>query len=124
MDLPPPDAPGSAPVQRDLDAHERVGRGYGPLQQRIFRWAFGPVTYPGGASEHLRRAADRGPIVYVGRSSSLVAFVFFQHLFLRIGAPIAQAVTGLGWQIWGWWGRFLAGRRAAGSAPPDEDARG
>lgn len=120
---PPAAPPDPAARPRDLDAHERIERAYGGILQRAFRWAFQPVTYPAAASENLRALADRGPVVYVSRSAAFVTFVFFQHLFLRIGAPVAQAVVGLGSPVWAFWGRFLAGRRVVRAPLKDDVVR-
>lgn len=107
----PPDREPPLSPATDPDAHERLTRAYGGLLRAFFAWAFAPVAVPDDAAERLGRLADRGTVVYVGRSAALVTFVFFQHLYLRLGAPLARAVTGLTAPVWRTWGRLIAGRR-------------
>lgn len=93
---------------------------YGGVLRRLFGRAFTPVQVPAEAGEELRELASRGVVVYVSRSAALVTFLFFQHLMLRLGAPVAKAVVGLGAPIWKGWGRIVGGRRSM-RAPCGED---
>lgn len=89
----------------------RLRKAYGGLLRRLFAWWFSPVQAPADAGERLRALAAEGVVVHVGRSSAVVTFAFFQHLFLRLGAPLADAVEGLGVKVWQPWGRLFLGRR-------------
>jgi glycerol-3-phosphate O-acyltransferase len=96
---------------------------YGGILRRVFAWAFGPVAVSDEAAAHLRGLGERGVVVYVGRSAAVVTFLFFQHLFLRLGAPLADAVMGLGIKVWRPWGRLYAGRKLV-RAPQKDDIVG
>lgn len=96
---------------------------YGGLLRRLYAWATAPVSFPPETGDKLRALAEQGTVVYVGRSSALVTFLFFQHLFLRVGAPIADAVVGLGATLRAPWWRLIAGRRSV-RAPFGEDVVG
>jgi glycerol-3-phosphate O-acyltransferase len=109
-----------APVLGGPEASARLAEAYGGFLRWVFRWAFLPVRVPPGASAELRSLSERGTVVYVGRSAALVTFLYFQQLFVRLGAPVAQAVQGLGVPIWSFWGRLIAGR-AMVRAPDGDD---
>ncbi len=93
---------------------------YGGILRRIFRLAFLPVRVPPTAGERLRALGQQGTVVYVGRSAALITFLYFQQLFVRLGAPIAEAVQGLAVTLWAPWGRLIGGR-AAVRAPYHDD---
>lgn len=99
---------------------ERLARGYGPVLRRLFAWAFGPVSYPAGLADQVQALAREGVVVHVSRSASLVIFLFLQHLLVRLGAPAAWAVSGLGTRIWLPLARLFAGRKAV-RAPFGDD---
>lgn len=99
----------------------RLAAAYGWLLRPLLGWAFGPVQVPPELGPRLHALAQRGTVVYVGRSAAFVTFLFFQHLALRLGAPVAQAVVGMGARLWQPWGRLVAGRWPA-RAPFGEDA--
>jgi glycerol-3-phosphate O-acyltransferase len=101
----------------------RVAAAYGGILRRLFAWAFLPVAVPPTAGPQLRSLAAQGTVVYVGRSAALVTFLYFQQLFVRLGAPIAEAIQGLGISVWHPWGRLVAGRLSV-RAPHHEDVTG
>lgn len=110
----------SASAVASAEGDARVAAAYGGLLRRLFAWAFLPVSVPLTAGPQLRALAAQGTVVYVGRSSALVTFLYFQQLFLRLGAPVAEAIQGLGISVWRPWGRMVAGR-ASVRAPYHEN---
>lgn len=106
-----------------LEVQTRLQKAYGGLLRRLFAQWFSPVQAPADAGERLRALAEKGVVVHVGRSSAVVTFAFFQHLMLRLGAPVADAVVGLGIKVWRPWGRLFFGRKAV-RAPRGEDVAG
>jgi glycerol-3-phosphate O-acyltransferase len=122
LPAPPADSSRSRPPPTGAEL-ARLSSAYGGLLRRLFAWAFLPVRVPATAGAQLRALAEKGTVVYVGRSAALVTFVYFQQLFVRLGAPVAEAVLGLGVPVWSMWGRLLAGRRPV-RAPGRDDVAG
>lgn len=106
--------------QTALEQRGRLEKAYGGLLRRLFAWWFGPVQVPDDAGDRLAEWSSRGVVVHVGRSAALVNFAYLQHLLLRLGAPLADAVEGLGIGVWRAWGRLALGRRFA-RAPLKQD---
>ncbi len=110
-----------APSPGDDGATERLSAAYGGVFRRLLNRAFAPVQVPAQAAARLAAHAQEGTVVYVARSAAFVTFLFFQHLALRLGAPLPKAVVGLGAKLWRPWGRLVAGRPFA-RAPRGDDA--
>lgn len=106
-----------------LEVQTRLEKAYGGLLRRLFAWWFAPVQAPAEAGERLRTLSQDGVVVHVGRSAAVVTFAFFQHLMLRMAAPLSDAVVGLGVPLWQSWGRLLFGRKQV-RAPLGEDVAG
>ena len=100
-----------------------LAAGYGGVLQTLFNWAFAPVSVPSDTGQRLQGLAQKGTVVYVGRSAALVTFAFFQYLYLRLGAPIAGAVIGPAVGVWWWWLRPILGRKPV-RAPYKSDVPG
>ena len=113
--------PAVVPDQTWCEPH--LIQAYGAGLRRLFAWAFNPVTVPEEAPAKLRSLANRGTVVYVGRSAAVVNFLFLQHLLLRVGAPVCDAVLGLAVSVWRPWGRLYAGRKVV-RAPGGADVVG
>lgn len=110
-------------AETEHEVQARLKTAYGGLLRRLFAHWFLPVQAPSNAGERLRELAEKGVVVHVGRSSAVVTFAFFQHLMLRLGAPVSEAVVGLGVKVWRPWGRLFFGRKAV-RAPRGEDVAG
>lgn len=95
----------------DTEMNRRLEEAYGGILRRVFAWAFNPVIPPAELGPQLRQLSDEGVVVHVSRSASFVTFLFFQHLFLRLGIPVAKGVSGLASSVWRPWGRLVAGKR-------------
>src|SRR4051794_37641158 len=97
--------PGAVTVPPALEAavERRLAQSYGGVHRPLLNWAFGPVQVPPEAGQELRSLATRGTVVYVSRSSAFITFLFFQHLALRLAAPVATAAVGLGAKLWRPW---------------------
>jgi glycerol-3-phosphate O-acyltransferase len=101
------------------EAPRRLTEAFGLLRWPL-SWAFGPVELPEGHAERMRALAERGTIVWVGRSAAFVTFLYFQFMAVRFGLPVAQAVAGLAGHPRAPWARLFAGRRAV-RAPLGDD---
>lgn len=107
-ELPPP----TVPDVSTTTVPQRLEAAYPGFLRPFLNWAFTPVRVPPDAAAELSRLSAQGTLVVVGRSAAFVAFLFLQHLFVRLGLPAAQAVAGLGARVWRRWWWALAGRRA------------
>ncbi|MCA9543946.1 MAG: 1-acyl-sn-glycerol-3-phosphate acyltransferase [Myxococcales bacterium] len=102
--LPPPNPSAMLPESSGIFA--RLGR------------TFDQVNRDEGLAERLRPHAEAGTLVYVMRTRSLLDYLFFNHLFLKLGLPLAQIANGVdlsffrGLRAWlgGLWARLTGGR--------------
>lgn len=116
-------AHGTPPSDDDAEVRRRLVAAYGGILRRVLSWAFDPVPPPSDLGPRLHQLSANGTVVHVTRSASFVTFLFFQHLFLRLGVSMAMAVSGLASRVWKPWGRLVAGRRIA-RAPYGDDVAG
>ena len=79
--LPPPNPSAMLPESSGIFA--RLGR------------TFDQVNRDEGLAERLRPHAEAGTLVYVMRTRSLLDYLFFNHLFLKLGLPLAQIANGV-----------------------------
>ena len=75
----------------------------------MLRWlgklTFDKIQVNEEAEERLRASAKEGQLVYVMRTRSLLDYLFFNYLFLKVGVPLARFANGVD-------PRFFGGVRA------------
>jgi glycerol-3-phosphate O-acyltransferase len=98
-----------AATQKTLPAPQRAPAHYGPWARWILARMFGPVEFPAEAAEPLRKLAEQATPVYVLRSSSLIALLYFNWIFWKLGLPLARAATGLGYRVFVPFARWYLG---------------
>ncbi len=67
--------------------------GYGPLLRAFFARYFDPIRFPPEAAARIREIAERGPVVYVGRSANPVHFLYLNYMCLKHRLPLAAFVN-------------------------------
>jgi glycerol-3-phosphate O-acyltransferase len=82
--------------QRPAEAHptamiERPGA--------VLRWFFNrffrEITFPAEGAERIRRAAERGTVVYVCKTLSYIEYLYFSYAFLQWGLPLSRFANGV-----------------------------
>jgi len=109
--------PGTSLTLSTPQVPARTGR-YGPFARWLLGRMFGSISVPDEAREAVVKARQRGTLVYVLRSSSLLHLLFFNWTFWRLGLPIARAATGLGYRIFAPFARWYLGGEQV-RPPPD-----
>jgi len=65
----------------------------------LFAWLgrrlFDHVSLDPAGAEGLRALPERGQVIYVMRTRSLLDYLFFNHLFLKVGLPLAGFANGV-----------------------------
>ena len=84
---------------------------YGPLQRPVLGALFEPVAFPEDGAAEVRALAQRGTVVYVMRSSFFLHLVYLNHAAVRLGLPVARAVSGLAMRVWRPFWRLFWGPR-------------
>ncbi len=91
----------------------------------LFAWLgrrlFDHVNLDPAVAERVRALESRGQVVYVMRTRSLLDYLFFNHLFLKVGLPLARFANGVDLSFFrglGEWFSNLWNRRAG---PPALD---
>ena len=99
----------SPPAALEKAPQPRAPVRYGPWARWLLGQMFGPVQFPEEAVEPLKALAARTTPVYVLRSSSLIALLYFNWIFWKLGLPLARAATGLGSRIFAPFARWYLG---------------
>lgn len=64
----------------------------------VLRWFFGrffrEIAFPDEGVEKIRRAAERGTVVYVVKTLSYIDYLYFSYAFLRFGLPLSRFANG------------------------------
>ncbi|HEX9101657.1 MAG TPA: 1-acyl-sn-glycerol-3-phosphate acyltransferase, partial [Polyangia bacterium] len=96
--------------RREGDAHptamiERPGP--------VLRWFFGrffrEIAFPEEGAEKIRRAAERGTVVYVCKTLSYIDYLYFSYAFLKYALPLSRFANGVKTLMMQPIGRVLAG---------------
>jgi glycerol-3-phosphate O-acyltransferase len=65
----------------------------------ILRWFFGrffrEIAFPAAGAERIRRAAERGTVVYVCKTLSYIDYLYFSYAFLKWGLPLSRFANGV-----------------------------
>lgn len=96
----------------------------------LFGWLgrrlFDHIEVDEARREALKALPDQGQIVYVMRTRSLLDYLFFNYLFLKVGLPLARFANGLDLTFFRGLGRWIVGwlrrpfRRRKALPPPQE----
>src|SRR5712691_8368113 len=103
------DTVATSPATVQTAPPRRAPAHYGPWARWLLARMFGPVQFPQEAVEPLKALAQRSTPVYVLRSSSLIALLYFNWIFWKQGLPLARAATGLGSRIFAPFARWYLG---------------
>jgi len=85
------------------------------LSERLFRH----LSLPEGEGERLRALSERGQVVYILRTRSLLDYLAFNYMLVKAGAPLARFANGVNLTLLrglSEWARGLLTGREAGSA--------
>jgi glycerol-3-phosphate O-acyltransferase len=96
---------------------------------RLFARLFFSRIQPGPQVEAVRKAADQGSVVYVMRTRSGLDYLFFNHLAMQEGLPLARFANGVDTAplapirttVAGWFARRRWRRRNGGMFPDPVD---
>src|SRR5438876_12220438 len=99
----------SSPAALEKAPPQRAPVHYGPWARWLLGRMFAPVQFPKEAVEPLKALASRTTPVYVLRSSSLIALLYFNWSFWKHGLPLARAATGLGSRVFAPFARWYLG---------------
>ncbi|HEY2747202.1 MAG TPA: 1-acyl-sn-glycerol-3-phosphate acyltransferase, partial [Polyangia bacterium] len=65
----------------------------------VLRWFFGrffrEIAFPDDGAEKIRRAAERGTVVYVCKTLSYIDYLYFSYAFLKYGLPLSRFANGV-----------------------------
>lgn len=65
----------------------------------VLRWFFGrffrEIAFPEEGAEKIRRAAQKGTVVYVVRTLSYIDYLYFSYAFLKFGLPLSRFANGV-----------------------------
>jgi glycerol-3-phosphate O-acyltransferase len=79
----------------------------------VLRWFFGrffrEIAFPDEGAEKIRRAAERGTVVYVCRTLSYIDYLYFSYAFLKYALPLSRFANGVKTLLMQPVGRILAG---------------
>jgi len=78
-------------VLKPVAMHDR----YGPFLRSFFARYFNPIQFPQEAADSIQALAEKGTVVYITRSASLLHFLYMNHVCLRHDLPLAQFVNGV-----------------------------
>ncbi len=83
----------------ELGAIEKAPSAMLSRPRSLFAWLgrrlFDHVGLDPTTAERLRALPERGQVVYVMRTRSLLDYLFFNHLFLKVGLPLARFANGV-----------------------------
>ncbi|MCA9539732.1 MAG: 1-acyl-sn-glycerol-3-phosphate acyltransferase [Myxococcales bacterium] len=74
------------------------------------RRLFNHVRVDDATAARLRALPEQGVVVYVMRTRSLLDYLFFNHLFLKVGAPLARFANGVDLTFLRGFGKWVAGK--------------
>jgi len=98
----------------------RPPKPWGWLGERLFRH----LTLPEDSAERLKELSERGQIVYVMRSRSLLDYLAFNYLFVKNKAPLARFANGINLSLFkslrDWITESIRHLFSNSSIPPDE----
>ena len=79
----------------------------------VLRWFFGrffrEIAFPEEGAEKIRRAAERGTVVYVCKTLSYIDYLYFSYAFLKYGLPLSRFANGVKTLLMQPIGRILGG---------------
>src|SRR5947209_8005627 len=79
----------------------------------VLRWFFGrffkEIAFPVEVAEKIRRAAERGTVVYVCKTLSYIDYLYFSYAFLKYALPLSRFANGVKTLMMQPVGRILAG---------------
>jgi glycerol-3-phosphate O-acyltransferase len=65
----------------------------------VLRWFFGrffrEIAFPVEGAEKIRRAAERGTVVYVCKTLSYIEYLYFSYAFLKYALPLSRFANGV-----------------------------
>src|SRR5260370_39135916 len=65
----------------------------------VLRWFFGrffkEIAFPVEVADKIRRAAERGTVVYVCRTLSYIDYLYFSYAFLKYALPLSRFANGV-----------------------------
>jgi len=65
----------------------------------VLRWFFGrffkEIAFPTEGAEKIRRAAERGTVVYVVKTLSYIDYFYFSYAFLKYALPLSRFANGV-----------------------------
>src|SRR6185369_16583245 len=65
----------------------------------VLRWFFGrffrQIAFPEEGAEKIRRAAERGTVVYVCKTLSYIDYLYFSYAFLKYHLPLSRFANGV-----------------------------
>ena len=79
----------------------------------VLRWFFGrffrEIAFPEEGAAKIRRAAERGTVVYVCKTLSYIDYLYFSYAFLKFALPLSRFANGVKTLMMQPVGRILAG---------------
>lgn len=79
----------------------------------VLRWFFGrffrEIAFPADGADKIRRAAERGTVVYVCKTLSYIDYLYFSYAFLKYGLPLSRFANGVKTLLMQPIGRILRG---------------
>jgi glycerol-3-phosphate O-acyltransferase len=79
----------------------------------VLRWFFGrffrEIAFPEEGAEKIRRAAERGTVVYVCKTLSYIDYLYFSYAFLKYALPLSRFANGVKTLLMQPVGRILGG---------------
>ncbi len=79
----------------------------------VLRWFFGrffrEIAFPEEGAEKIRRAAERGTVVYVCKTLSYIDYLYFSYAFLKYALPLSRFANGVKTLLMQPIGKILAG---------------
>ena len=87
----------------------------------LFAWLgrrlFDHVNLDPAVTERVRALPEEGQVVYVMRTRSLLDYLFFNHLFLKVGLPLARFANGVDLSFFRGLGEFFGNLWRRGEQP-------
>jgi glycerol-3-phosphate O-acyltransferase len=79
----------------------------------VLRWFFGrffkEIAFPQEGADKIRRAAERGTVVYVCKTLSYIDYLYFSYAFLKYALPLSRFANGVKTLMMQPLGKILAG---------------
>ena len=79
----------------------------------VLRWFFGrffrEIGFPADGADKIRRAAERGTVVYVAKTLSYIDYLYFSYAFLKYALPLSRFANGAKTLMMQPLGKVLAG---------------